>query len=77
MVPKQDGKVRICVDLTKLNESVRREKHTLAQLGGAKVFTKLDANSDFRQIELSKECALLATFITPLRDSASNAFHLG
>ena len=41
-------------DLTRLNESVCRERHplpaverTLAQLAGAKVFTKLDANSEF------------------------------
>ena len=60
------------MDLTKLNESVRRERHilpsvdhSLAQLGGAKVFTKLDANSEIWQIELSKESALLTTFITP------------
>ena len=29
VVPKASGKVRICVDLTKLNESVRRERHPL------------------------------------------------
>ena len=59
VVPKADGKVRICVDLTKLNESVRRERHplqavdqTLAQLAGAKLFTKLDANSGFWQVPL-------------------------
>ena len=47
MVPKHNGKVRICVDLTKLNESVRRERHilpsveqTLAQIGGSEVFFK-------------------------------------
>ena len=52
VVPKANGKVRICVDLTKLNESVCRERHilpsveqTLAQIGGAKIFSKLDANS--------------------------------
>ena len=27
--PKASGKIRICVDLTKLNESGRREKHRL------------------------------------------------
>jgi hypothetical protein len=29
VVPKSDGSVRICVDLTKLNESVLRENHPL------------------------------------------------
>ena len=29
VVPKQNGQVRICVDLTKLNESVLRENHPL------------------------------------------------
>ena len=53
-VPKSNNKVCICVDLTKLNKSVCRERHilpsverTLAQLQGAKFFTKLDANSGF------------------------------
>ena len=57
MVPKRNRQVRICVDLTRLNQSVCRERHTLpavdqtlAQLEGAKVFTKLDANSGFWQI---------------------------
>ena len=61
VVPKAGGKVRICVDLTKLNQNVRREhlmlpsvEQTLAQLGGATVFSKLDANSGFWQIELTK-----------------------
>ena len=84
VVPKSDGKVRICVDLTKLNESVRRERHilpsvdhSLAQLGGAKVFTKLDANSGFWQIELSKESALLTTFITPFGRFCFNRLPFG
>lgn len=44
-VPKPNSKIRICVDLTKLNESVCRERHilpsvdhTLVQLSGATVF---------------------------------------
>jgi len=72
VVPKPDGRVRICVDLIKLNQSVRRERHilpsveqTLAQLGGATVFSKLDANSGYWQMELTKQSALLTTFITP------------
>ena len=54
VVPKKDGTVRICVDLKPLNTAVLREAHplpkvdeTLAQLSGAMVFSKLDANSGF------------------------------
>ena len=72
VVPKPNGTVRICVDLTKLNQSVCRECHilpsveqVLAQIGNAKVFSKLDANSGFWQIELAPESAKLTTFITP------------
>ena len=56
VVPKANGKMRICVDLTRLNESVKREQNplpafdqTLAQLVGATVFT-MNANSRFWQI---------------------------
>ena len=72
VVPKPDGDVRICVDLTKLNGSVYRERHLLpsveqilAQLNRAKIFSKLDANSGFHQIPLDKESTLLTTFIMP------------
>ena len=72
MVPKSSGSVRICVDLTHLNQNVLREYHplpnvddTLAQLAGAKKFTKLDVNSGFWQIPLAKSSQLLTTFITP------------
>ncbi|KAJ8377185.1 hypothetical protein SKAU_G00077650 [Synaphobranchus kaupii] len=48
VVPKPSGAVRICVDLTKLNESVRREKYTLpsveetlGMLAGATIFSKM------------------------------------
>jgi len=72
VVSKKGGKVRICIELKPLNESVLREVHplpkvdeTLAQLTGAKVFSKLDANSGFWQIPLAKSSHLLTTFITP------------
>jgi hypothetical protein len=72
VVPTKSGKVCICVDLKPLNESVLREVHplpkvdeTLAQLSGARVFTKLDANSGFWQIPLPPESRQLTTFITP------------
>ena len=84
VVPKANGKVRICVDLTKLNESVCRERHilpsveqTLAQIGGAKIFSKLDANSGFWQVELTKESAILTIFITPFGRFCFNRLPFG
>ena len=73
VVPKSTpGKVRICVDYTKLNESVRRENfplpttdQLLAQLDGATVFSKLDCNKGFHQVPLAEESQELTTFITP------------
>lgn len=72
VVPKSNGKVRICGDFIQLNKAVQRENHpmptteqTLAKLAGAKIVTKLDANSGFWQRKLSKRSKLLTTFITP------------
>ena len=72
VVPKKSGSVRICVDFRRLNESVLREIHplpkvdnTLAQLAGATVFSKIDANSGFWQIPLDEGSRELTTFITP------------
>ena len=69
---KKPGRVRICVDMKSLNQSILREVHplpkvdeTLAQLTRAKVFSKLDANSVFWQIPLSQLSCLLITFIAP------------
>ena len=59
VVQKPNGKVRICVDLRKLNEEVKRERYVLPtlediapKLAGSKVFSKLDASSGFWQIPL-------------------------
>ena len=72
VVPKKSGNVRICVDLKPLNEGVLRETYpippvddTLAQLSGATIFSKVDANSGFWQIPLAEESQLSTTFITP------------
>ena len=72
VVPKKSGQVRICVDYRVLNESVLREVHplptvdeTLAQMAGATVFSKLDANCGFWQIPLHEHSQKLTTFITP------------
>ena len=72
VVAKKSGLVPICVDFRRLNESVLRETYplpkvdnTLAQLTGATVFSKIDANSGFWQIPLDEGSRELTTFITP------------
>lgn len=84
VVPKKSGAIRICVDMKPLNEDVLREIHpiprvddTLAQLAGAKIFSKLDANSGFWQIPLSKKSQLLTTFVTPFGRFCFNKLPFG
>ena len=62
VVPKKSGAVRICVGFRPLNNNVLREVHplpkvdeNLAQLAGAQMFSKLDANCGFWQIPLSEQ----------------------
>lgn len=69
---KSNGKVRIYVHLTPLNQSVRREsypmprlKEALSSLEGSRYFSKMNANSGFHQIGLSKESRAYTTFIAP------------
>ena len=59
------------MDLKPPNQSVLHEFHplpkvdeTLAKLTGAKLFSKLYANSEFWQIPLSPASRLLSTFVT-------------
>ena len=71
VVLKPSCKVRICVDLQKLNQAVKRERLMLPSLDDIapklegmkllKLFTKLDAFSGFYQLALSSQ----TTFITP------------
>ena len=72
-VLKNNGKVRICVDLKKLNEAVKRERFMLPtledvapKLSGAKVFSTLDAANGFYQLPLDEDSSKLTTFITPM-----------
>lgn len=72
VVPKKNGKLRVCIDFTNLNKAVKREYHplptveeTLGELGDSRVFSKLDANCGYWQMKLHKDSQKLTTFITP------------
>ena len=75
MVPvqKSNGKLRICVDLRKLNSALNRARFVLPTLEdaapkfvGAQYFFQLDAASGSWQIPLHPDSANLTTFITPV-----------
>ena len=73
-VPKQNGGVRITVDMTKLNSQVDRPTHpsltpheAVRRIDReAKYFTTLDALHGYWQIPLVEEDRHLTTFISPL-----------
>lgn len=86
MVPvvKKNGSVRICVDLKRLNQAVKRERFILPtlediapKLSGASVFSTLDASSGFWQIPLDSSCVKLTTFITPVGRFCFNRLPFG
>ena len=84
VAPKKNGKVRLCVDLSRLNQHVRRElfplphvDDALASLADAKFFSKMDANSGFWQIKLHPDSKDLTTFITPFGRYCFNRMPFG
>ena len=85
VVPKLSGADRICADYRQLKESVLCEVHTLpkvdatlAQLAGATIFSKVDANCGFWQIPLAEELQSLTTsYNNPVGRYALNKLPLG
>lgn len=72
IVNKPHGEIRPCLDPLYLNKAVLRQYYKLpsfeevvAEIHGATIFSKLDANKGFYQIRLSDESSKLTTFITP------------
>ena len=73
VVPKPNGDLRICLDLTQLNKETKREFYelpsvddTLAKLGsGCNYMAKLDANAGYWQLPLDQDSQLKCTFTTP------------
>ena len=72
VLPKKDGKLRICLDPIDLNRALRRENYPLptiedvaTRLRGAKVFSILDVRNGFWHVVLDEESSHLTTFNTP------------
>lgn len=73
VIPKGDNDVRICLDMRRANLAIERENHPLPlmdvflpHLGEAKIFSKLDIQQAFHQVEISPESREM-TFMTRKR----------
>ena len=75
VTPKKDtDRIRLCVDLSRLNRYVHREKYQSPMLAEAvadiaaeeaKFFTVLDTKKRYHQCPLAEASQLMTTFITP------------
>ena len=73
VVPKPNGGIRLCVDLQKLNQYVKRPYYPTRSPSevvsniapSSKFFTTLDAVKGYWQVLLEEESQILTTFITP------------
>lgn len=70
-VLKDNGEVRLCVDMRRANAAIVRENHPLPtmdkllpKMKNAKFFSKLDIKDAFHQIEILPDSRHITTFIT-------------
>ena len=71
IIPKSNGDVRLCVDMRRANEAVVRERYpiptveeVLVDLNESTVFSKLDMQMGFHQLELDEQSRDITTFVT-------------
>ena len=71
-VEKPSGDIRVCLDMREANKAIVRERQpihtveeTVQDMGGMKLFTKLDLNMAFHQVELHPQSRDITTFAAP------------
>ena len=70
-VPKNSGKLRLCIDMREANKAIGRHRFVtptlddiITKMNGAKIFSKLDMNSGYQQLELHPDSRSISTFST-------------
>lgn len=70
-VVKDNGDLRLCVDMRRANSAILRERHMmptiedfLPRFASAKFFSRLDIKEAFHQVELDEKSRFITTFIT-------------
>ncbi|GFO01889.1 transposon ty3-g Gag-Pol polyprotein, partial [Plakobranchus ocellatus] len=71
IVPKKSGGVRLCVDMREANKAIKRERHPMPtiedminDLNCSTVFSRIDLQQAFYQLELNEESRFITTFST-------------
>ena len=71
IVPKANGKLRMCIDYTSLNKACPKDPYPLPRIdqivdstSGCDLLSFLDAYSCFHQIQMSREDRKHTTFVT-------------
>ena len=71
--PGNPDKLRLCLDMRSANLAIQRVKHPMPTMdelvhdfNGCKVFSKLDLNQAYHQIELHPDSRYITTFSTHL-----------
>ena len=72
LVPKPNGKVRLCTDFRKVNSVTIKDSYPLPRIddiidavGNAKFLTQIDLVKGYYQIPLTKRAKLISAFVTP------------
>ena len=72
--PKNPNQIRVCVDMRQPNHAILHERHItptvddlIHDLNGATVFSKIDLNSGYHQLELTPDSRYITTFSTHRR----------
>ena len=83
LVPKKDGRWRICIDYRELNKSTLKDyfplpfiDQVLDALAGKKYFSFLDGFSGYNQIQIAPEDRDKTTFTCPWRKFSYKVFAL-
>ena len=71
VVHKPNDQIRICLDSRAINTAIERERYPMntiedliVDLNGSKIFSKIDLNKGYHQLELAKESRYITTFAT-------------
>ena len=84
LIPKKDGSIRMVIDYRKLNNITKKEEDLLPrisdilnQLEGPTIFSQIDLNSGYHQIDVVEQDKHKTSFVTPLGQFEFNKMPFG